>query len=69
MAIPFTRGELEVLLGALHAFEKRLLRPIRRNDTDPYGMLPYAGLVAGELCEADPAAPLWRFSATQTPPR
>lgn len=43
VAIPFTRGELEVLLGALHAFEKRLLRPIRRNDTDPYGMLPYAG--------------------------
>lgn len=51
VATPFTRGELEVLLGALHAFEKRLLRPIRRNDTDPYGMLPYAGLVAGELCE------------------
>lgn len=40
---PFTRGELEVLLGALHAFEKRLLRPIRRNDTDPYGMLPTPG--------------------------
>ena len=68
VAIPFTRGELEVLLGALHAFEKRLLRPIRRNDTDPYGMLPYAGS-RGAL-RADSAAPLWRDSAPhQTPPR